>query len=41
MQSKISRLSKDESRVSYGSSNLSQSTWTIINPALNNGVVIP
>ena len=41
MQTKISRLSKDESRVSYGSSNLSQGTWTIINPALNNGVVIP
>ena len=41
MQTIISRLSKGESRVSYGPANLSQRPWTLIIPALNDEVVIP
>ena len=41
MRTMISRLSKGESRVSYGPANLSQRPWTLIIPALNDGVVTP
>ena len=41
MQTMVSRLSKGESRVSYGPANLCQCTWTLINPALNDRVAIP
>ena len=41
MQTIISRLSKGESRVSYGPANLSQRPWTLIILALNDEIVIP